>query len=167
MLDLKPLSIESIPQALSKAKQYRWLNQPWQTESICRDILLVEPENQIAILNLILSITDQFGTDRSPSEANAKELCKQLNEEYKQKYYRGLISERLGNAALKRVTPRAKYIAFEHYRAAMSYYEEAESIRPADNQESVLRWNACIRAIKEYKLEAAPSEEGVQPFLDV
>ena len=31
--------------AVAKAKQYRVLNQPAEAESICRDILEVEPEN--------------------------------------------------------------------------------------------------------------------------
>ena len=37
MFDLKPLSKDAIPAALSKAERYRLLNEPWQAESICRD----------------------------------------------------------------------------------------------------------------------------------
>jgi hypothetical protein len=167
MFELKPISPESVPNALSRAKQYRWLNQPWQAESICRDILEIELKNQQAIITLILAITDQFGTDRSPSEANAKELCALLESEYQQKYYRGMVLERLGHAARKRHTPRSRYIAFELYRQALAFYEDAEKLRPEDNQESVLRWNACVRTIREYRLEPAPKEENPQPFLDV
>ena len=65
MLELKPISKESIPKALIRAKHYRLLNEPWQAESICRDILKVEPNHQLAVLYLILAITDQFGSVNS------------------------------------------------------------------------------------------------------
>ena len=165
MFELKPLSREAIPHALEKAKHYRLLNQPWQTESICRDILKVLPGDHQATLNLILAITDQFPIiDRS---YEAKALCKQLPEEYERLYYVGLIAERLGKAALGRSGPRVKYIAYEHYRRAMDFYEKSEAISPASNQDAVLRWNACVRTITQFKLESSPEEDRVEPLLDV
>jgi hypothetical protein len=166
MLTLKPLSNDSIPSALVKAKHYRLLNEPWQAESICRDILNVDSQNQTAILYLILAISDQFALGEISAEREAKELCEQLTGPYDQKYFRGIIEERAGKAALKRTTPRAKYIAYEYYRKAMMYYEEAEAIRPEKNEDAVLRWNACVRRIQEYKLQPAPEEDRVQPFLE-
>lgn len=167
MLQLKSLSKRSIPKALIRSKHYRLLNEPWQAESICRDILKVEPTHQLAILYLILAISDQFGADTSSSETEAKELCTQLNSEYEQKYYRGIIAERSGKASLKRATPRAKYIAYEYYRIAMKFYEEAEKIHPEDNEDTILRYNSCLRGIKEFKLKPSHDEDRVQPFLDV
>ena len=167
MLELKPISKESIPKALIRAKHYRLLNEPWQAESICRDILKVEPNHQLAVLYLILAITDQFGSVNSSSFPEAKGLCAQLTSEYEQLYYRGIISERLGKATLSRTSPRVKYIAYEHYRSAMAFYEKAEKIGPSDNQDAVLRWNACIRGIKEFKLKPSQDQNQVQPFLDV
>jgi hypothetical protein len=167
MFQLKPLSKESIPKALEKAEQYRLLNQPWQAESICRDILNVEPDHQIAILNLILAISDRFASVGSSSESEAKRLCARLTSKYEQKYYRGIIEERSGKASLKRSTPRAKYIAYEYYRRAMEFYEEAEKIHPEVNEDAILRWNTCVRSIQEFKLEPSPDHDRVQPFLDV
>ena len=167
MLNLKQLSKESIPSALVKAKHYRLLNEPWQAESICRDILEVEPDNQKAILYLILAITDQFSARKSAHSNEAKKMCKLLSEEYQQNYYRGIIEERLGKAATRRNIPRAKYIAYEFYRNAMSYYEAAEKIQPENNQDAILRWNACIRAIDEFGLCAAPEDDRTVAFLDV
>ena len=167
MLKLKPLTKASIPDALDKAKHYRLLNEPWQAESICRDVLRVEPDNQRATLILVLAMSDQIAAGRHASASEAKELCAQLKDEYEQKYYRGIIEERSGKASLKRKTPRAKYIAYEYYRTAMHFYEEADKIRPGDNQEAVLRWNACVRVIRDHKLKAAPDEDRVQPLLDV
>ena len=167
MFELKPLSPNSIEMALEKAKHYRLLNEPWQAESIFRDILNVEPNNQAAILNLILAISDQFASHGISSVKEAKKLCTQLEGEYQQKYYLGLIEERSGKVAVTRKTPRARYIAYEYYRRAMNYYEEAEKIRPEGNEDSLLRWNACVRAIQEYKLEPSPDDRRLQQFLDV
>jgi len=167
MLQLKPLFKESIPKALIKAKHYRLLQDPWQTESICRDIMKVEPNNQLAILYLILAITDQFSNEKSGSSHEARELCIQLTSEYEQLYYQGLIEERLGKSALARTSPRVKYIAYEHYNSAMTFYEKAEKVRPEGNQDAVLRWNACVRRIQEFNLRPAQDEPRIQPFLDV
>lgn len=167
MLQLKPLSKESIPKALNKAKHYRLLQDPWQAESICRDILKVDPMQQLALQYLILAITDQFGREKSSSLHEAKELCAVLANEYEQLYYRGLIEERLGKAALARTTPRVIYIAYEHYRNAMEFYERAEKIHPEDNQDAILRWNACVRRIQEFNLKPSQDEHQIQPFLDV
>ena len=167
MFQLKPLVKDSIPKALIKAKHYRLLNEPWQAESICRDILQVEPENQTALFYLILAISDQFMTGELSAKSEAIKLCARLTNPYEQKYYRGILEERLGKAALKRSTPRAKYIAYEYYRKAMKLYEEAEEIHPEKNHDVVLRWNACVRRIQESNLEPSPDEDRMQPFLDV
>ena len=167
MKHIKPINKEAIPKALTRAKHYRLLNEPWQAESICRDILNVEPENQLALLNLVLAKTDQFGTGKANTYAEAKRACAKLTDEYQRHYYRGIIEERRGKEALNRNTHRVKYIAYEHYRTAMEYFEKAEKIHPAGNEDAILRWNACSRRIKEYSLRAAPDENQIQPFLDV
>lgn len=165
MQELKSISVESIPRALVRAKHYRLLNEPWQAESICRDVLQVDPDNQQALLYLVLAITDQFGKMKQSREREAISLCKKLNSKYEQHYYRGIIAERMGKIALKKTTPRAKYIAYEYYRKAMKFFEDAQEIQPPQNQDSILRWNACVRAIDEFKLQASPEEDRV-PFLE-
>ena len=167
MLELKPLSEDSIPNALTRAKHYRLLNEPWQAESICRDILRIAPTHQTALLYLILALTDQFESEFRKSKPEAKQLCSELKSEYEQNYYRGIIEERLAKTALSRETPRAKFIAYEHYASAMRFFEEAENNRPEGNQDSVLRWNACARVIKGLKLHSSETDKGVQPFLDI
>lgn len=167
MFQLKLISKESIPKALTRAKHYRLLNEPRQAASVCRDILKVDPDHQLAIVILILAITDQFGEHNRASPRAAKDLCSQLTSPYERPYFNGLIEERLGKAALKRATPRVKYIAYEHYRAAMSYYEDAEKLSPKGNQDAVLRWNSCVRGIEEFKLVPAKDHDGVEPYLDV
>ena len=60
MVEPKLISKAGVPAALEKATRYRLLNEPLQAESICRDILTVEPENQQALITLLLAVTDQF-----------------------------------------------------------------------------------------------------------
>ena len=46
MFELKTLTREAIPAALEKAVRYRLLNEPEQAESICEDVLRIDPDNQ-------------------------------------------------------------------------------------------------------------------------
>ena len=46
MSELKKLEKDSVPAALEKADRYRLLNDPEQAESICLDILAIEPDNE-------------------------------------------------------------------------------------------------------------------------
>ena len=68
MFELKPLSREAIPAALEKATRYRLLNEPAEAESICLDVLRADPDNQQALVILLLALTDRFskgyGVDR-------------------------------------------------------------------------------------------------------
>ena len=50
MFELKPLSHEGIPAALEKAMRYRLLNEPGEAESICHDVLRIDPDNQQALV---------------------------------------------------------------------------------------------------------------------
>lgn len=167
MPDLKPISKHAIPAALEKARHYRLLNQPWQAESICRDILRTDPENQKVIYTIILAITDQFEGKLKRSLSKALELVKKLTDEYEAEYCTGLIYERQATAALNRQTPRAGYIAHDYLIRAMQHYENAEKLRPATNEESVLRWNSCHRFINRHNLKSSPDESGFEPMLDV
>jgi len=168
MADLKPISKKAVPAAIEKANHYRLLNQPWQAESICRDILRTDPDNQSVTYTLVLAITDQFEHGKfKTSLAKALETVSKLNDKYQAEYCTGLIYERQGLAAYKRRTPRAGYIAYEYFQRAMNHYEAAEKIRPESNDESVLRWNACARLIQKHNLKASPEEKGTEPMLDV
>ena len=64
MFELKTLSPEGVPAALEKALRYRMLNEPEQAESICEDVLRLEPDNQEALVMLILALTDRFDDPR-------------------------------------------------------------------------------------------------------
>ena len=69
---LRSISKAAIPAAVKKAEHYRLLNDPEQAESICLDILAVDPDNQQALVVLILAITDQFGRSDGPLGPRAR-----------------------------------------------------------------------------------------------
>src|SRR5207247_6156110 len=77
---LKSISKAGIPEAISKVELYRSLNEPEEAESICRDILAVEPENQLALRLLGLAITEQFGGDASDRHREVENLFNVLVE---------------------------------------------------------------------------------------
>ena len=73
MRELKPLSRDAVDAALAKAERYRFLNEPGEAESICLDILAVDPANQGALITLLLALTDQFGEIANAHQADHPE----------------------------------------------------------------------------------------------
>src|SRR5580658_10879717 len=98
MFELKHISPEAIPVALEKAERYRLLNEPWQAESICRDILRIDPEHDLALVMLLLALTDQFG--KGVTAAQAREVLGRLKGGYERAYYSGIICERWAESLL-------------------------------------------------------------------
>jgi hypothetical protein len=151
MFQLKPLSKDAIPAALVKAERYRLLNEPGEAESICLDVLQIEPANQDALVMLILALTDQF-PEALPSSrsapARATDLVARLASPYDRLYYAGIIRERRAKAVLQRDHYASSATAAEWLREAMGCFERAEAIRPAHNDDAVLRWNACARLLQ-------------------
>src|SRR5215813_5974962 len=135
MFQLKPISREGIPVALEKAERYRLLNEPWLSESICMDILEVEPENKKAIVILLLAHTDELGVSPLADMNRARQLLLRLPE-YEQHYYAGLICERQARSVLNRHSPHSDFTVYEWLIDAMEHYEDAEKIRPAGNDDS-------------------------------
>ena len=127
MFEPKKIHREAIPKALERVERYRLLNQPRVAESICRDILEVDPENQQALVGLILALTDQFEQEANKGINAALDLVPQLGDEYGRDYYTGLVHERQGKARLVRNYPGARCDAFELLRRAMEWYEKAFS----------------------------------------
>ena len=143
MFDLKRLSPQAIPAALEKANRYRLLNEPGAAESIYLDILAVEPENQEALKNIVLAMSDRFGKDYAIGDARITEYVTRIKSDYERTYYTGIMYERRGKAALL----KGGVGAYELFRQAMDCFETAEAMRPAGNDEAILRWNGCARVI--------------------
>jgi len=165
MFQPKPISKEAIPAALVKAERYRLLNEPGEAESICLDILHIEPNNQEALISLLLALSDQFRDETAASTSAARradEYISRLSDEYDRLYYSGLIRERRAKAALQRNNYAAPHAA-EWLREAMGFFERAEAVRPAHNDDAVLRWNACGRLLQHVpQSQSVDQEEPVQ-----
>lgn len=165
MIKLKPISKEGIPEALKKAERYRLLNEPRLSESICQDILDLEPDNHAAVVMLLLSITDQFGRYSAAAINKARHLLNSLNNAYDRHYYAGIICERQGIAFLNMGKSGIGHSPYEWLNEAMEHFEEAEAIRPAGNDDAILRWNTCARLINNHHLQ--PRQElYVEPPLE-
>jgi hypothetical protein len=161
--ELKPISRSGIEEALEKVERYRLLNEPALAESICLDILAIDPENQRALVRLLLSLTDQFGQAVSPGKA--RELLPRLSGLYEQTYYAGIIWERAAHAQLRKASPNSAFSAYEAFREAMACYERAEAIRPPSNDDAILRWNTCARILmRDRNLRPRP-EENFEPVM--
>jgi tetratricopeptide (TPR) repeat protein len=149
MFELKPLSQEAVGRALEKAERYRLLNEPAEAESICEDVLRIAPDNQQAMVTLLLALTDQFeGQGRAEAASRARELVARLEDEYARAYYSGIVCERRAKAQFKQGGPGSGSVAYEAFRQAMSWYEKAEAVRPPGNDDALLRWNACARILE-------------------
>lgn len=163
-MQLKRISPDGVPHALERAERYRLLNEPVQAESICRDVLAVDSDNQTALRALILALTDQFGASGSATAAKeARELVMQLDDEYDRAYYTGIVHERETRAYLEQKNV-VRSAAYDGFREAMEWYEKAEELRPPGNVDAVLRWNSCLRTIEAERLEPATTGERELPL---
>ncbi len=147
MFELKLLSADAIPAALEKALRYRLLNDPAEAESICHDVLRIDPENQQALVLLLLALTDRFGKGYAVGVTEAQEVLSHLREEYERAYYAGIVCERRAKAQLSQGHPGSGHDAYELLREAMAWYEKAETLRPPKNDDALLHWNTCARLI--------------------
>jgi hypothetical protein len=163
--ELKTLSPQALPGALEKAHLYRLLNEPAEAESICRDILDVEPDNQDALITLLLALTDQFDAEPPAPFSEARGVAERLLNPYAHAYYTGVAYERRAKAQLRQNVPGGGARAYEWLREAMARFEEAEAIRPAGNDDALLRWNACARLVMREDLVRPAVESREEPLL--
>ena len=155
------LSKDSIPDALKKAERYRLLGEPDEAESVCLDILQVDPDNQDARVDLILAISDQFGRERRPRVDLAMKLVAELTDEYQRRYYEAVVLERAARAHIDLDTPPV--LVFLRYCEAMDKFASAAAIRPVGDDSAVIRWNACVRAIRRRQLQPGLEAEEFEP----
>jgi tetratricopeptide (TPR) repeat protein len=143
---IKRISTAGIGEAIAKAELYRSLNEPEEAESICRDIVAIEPQHQLALRLLGLALTDQFTGHGSDRYREAEKIFLELKDPYERLYYTGILHERRAKAQLKAgQLPRSLSALFDH---ALHTFAEAEKIRPAGNDDAILRWNRCVRLLQ-------------------
>jgi hypothetical protein len=159
MLELKRISKAALPAALTKAERYRLLNEPEQAESICRDVLAVEPDHQVALVTLLLAMTDQFRAHSNTCVRQAEEALAQVTDPYQRLYYAGIIRERWALALL--ADGDRGHQAYHWLDDAMRLFEQAEELAQAGNDDAILRWNSCARIIARDRLHASA---GLEPL---
>ena len=121
-------------------------------------MLLAAPDNQVALTTLLLAVTDQFETEFAAALDEAKVVLQQIQGDYEQAYYEGIIDERWAKAQLAQGLPRES--AFGWLRKAMRCYEKAEQFSEPDDADALLRWNTCARFVDKAD-EAAPSHSSL------
>ncbi len=152
----KTISRNGIAEALAKVQHYRYLNEAEEAESICRDILAVDPENQMGLRQLGLALTDQFKGAVSDGFREAQSCFEKLSSAYERYYYQGILFERRAKAQLR--AGHAAHSLLASFENAMRSFEEAEKIRPQGNDDALLRWNYCLRLIQSLPELAGESE---------
>jgi tetratricopeptide (TPR) repeat protein len=160
--EVKRISTAGIAAAIAKAELYRSLNEPEEAESICRDILTIEPQHQLALRLLGLALTDQFTGGGSDHYRETEDIFRQLQDPYERLYYTGILHERRAKAQLQAgQLPRSLVALFDQ---ALHVFAEAEKIRPAGNDDAILRWNRCVRLLQNPAHEWGELEQELVPF---
>ncbi len=163
--DLKPIHTDSIEAAMEKMKRYRLLNEPENAESICRDILLVDPDHREARIGLLLCISDQFGRKLTERWTEATAMVETLEGDYDSLYYRGILCERRAKAHFNRRTPQGGCLTHTWLTKAMGYFEQAAEYKPPGVDAAILRWNTCARMIMKYGNIQPPVDDDAGPEL--
>lgn len=143
---LKSISKAGIAEAAAKVELYRYLNEPEEAESICRDILAIDPQHQLALRLLGLTITDQFVGGSTDRYREVEETFQKLSERYERSYYTGILYERRAKAQLR--TGQPPHTVLPLFERALECFGEAEKIHPEGNDDSILRWNRCVRLLQ-------------------
>ena len=164
MFVLKPISRDSVEGAMAKAERYRLLNEPNEAESICRDILEIDPANREARISLILAMTDEFPQDDRAFAGAMAEIAV-LESAYDRAYYAGIAWERRAKAFHETGRLGSGGHVYDWIVKALGLFEEAERIRPAGNDDPILRWNACVRFLERHKTVGPKTEDVKEPIL--
>jgi len=160
MFELKQLNHEAIPAALEKANRYRLLNEPGAAESIYLDILAIDPDNQEALVGVVLAMSDRFAKDYAVGDGRIQDFIAKMQTDYERAYYTGIVYERRAKAVLE----KGGINAYELFEQAMECFEKAEELRPSGNDDAILRWNGCARIITRNNL--TPREMSAGDFLE-
>ena len=140
---LKSISKAGIAKATAKVELYRFLNEPEEAESICRDILVTDPQHQLALRLLGLTITDQFVGGLSDRYREAEETFQKLREPYERLYYAGILYERRAKAHLR--TGQPPHTVLPLFERALECFGDAKI---EGNDDAILRWNRCVRLLQ-------------------
>ena len=101
--------------------------------------------SQLARRMLGLAITDQFIGASGDRHIEALSIFQSLSDPYEQLYYTGLLHQRRVKTQL--LVGYAPHTLLPLIEEAMRCFAGAEKIRPVGNDDSILRWNRCVRLL--------------------
>ena len=104
-----------------------------------------------------LIITDQFTGKTNDRYSEAEKIFDSLTNAYERAYYSGILHERRAKAQLH--AGNLPHTVAGHFEEAMRFYEQAEKMRPAGNDDAILRWNRCARLMQRPDLQHEKEEE--------
>ena len=166
MFELKKLSPEAIPAALEKARRYRFLNEPFEAESICMDVLAADPGHQEATILQLLAATDQFERSGAEALSRARAAQARIRDPYQAVYFSGIVLERWAKTRLRRGGVESGSAVYDLLVQAMAKFEEAARLRPPGEDEALLRWNTCARLIESRPSVRPAAQEQFHPALE-
>ena len=158
MFALKPISHESVAGALAKAERYRLLDEPAEAESICRDILAIEPEQPAR-------------ADRPRSGAHRSDPARSQGLQPRPRYRRASCNRPTiaptmraspGSAAPRPCTTPAPTAPATRLRMAGQSarpFRRSRTPAPAGNDDALLRWNTCVRFLARHRELVPASKE--------
>ena len=138
----------AVPAALEKALRYRLLNEPLEAESIWLDVLRVDPDNEEALVMLLLARTDLFDDEYVAALERAKAVLPRLAQRLRPGLLRRGDLRALGQGSGRPQVPG--HVVTGWYLHAMHCFERAEALAGAENPDAILRWNTCARWLERH-----------------
>ena len=93
-----------------------------------------------------MAVTDQFLGISSDRYAEVAKIFGSLKDGYERAYYTGLLNERRAKVQLR--AGRSAHTLLPLLEEALRCFAEAERLRPQSNDDSILRWNSCVRLLE-------------------
>ena len=134
---------------------------PFAAESIGLDVLEIDPNNQQALVPLLLAMTDQFFEGYNVSNKKIQEILNRIINDYERTYYSDIAREKRAKSQLNKSSTGSNFVAYELFSDLMACYDRAILIRPEGNDDAVLRWNTCARLIMRQKLLAKKEDKTI------
>jgi hypothetical protein len=88
-----------------------------------------------------------------------------LESAYDRAYYSGIAWERRAKASHDSGRLGSSGNVYDWIVNALGLFEEAERLRPAGNDDPILRWNACVRFLERHKTLRPRTEDVKEPIL--
>ena len=159
MFALKALSHEGVASALAKAEHYRLLKRTGRSGEHLPRYSRHRARNQQALICLVLAQSDQIARD-SRSFHSALATVQKLQGSTSVPITAGIVWERRAKALDAERGRGTHHSVYEWVVKALDCFAQAERLRPAGNDDAVLRWNTCVRFLTQSSKPRAEGRRG-------